>query len=137
MSPFRLFRAHPNYALMMLSIAIFHAWSAYIALANPESYRSPTLRQTREFLEPEQWGLLALATFILITVGWLAGHNTVSRIGLAMGTTIAFCRAGLLILANRHGYPTALGVPVWLLVAMIHLTMTMEPPTNPASAARR
>jgi hypothetical protein len=130
-----LIRSHPNFALIFVSTAIFHLVSAVILFSRPESIVTPSLQRTVDALSAPAWGTINAVVFVLMVAGLYQRTFTMARVGLALGTAMAFARCVLLFLAlTIDGAPTGLGVPVWGLVAMLHFSQVAEPPVNPATS---
>jgi ABC-type uncharacterized transport system permease subunit len=129
-----LWRDHPNFAIALTFTAIFNLGCGLIGVLDPEAMAVPALFRTLDLLTAEQWGVLHLLIGGLILAGALLDNFQVTRVGLAIGCTVAVLRCGLLMAsAWIDDVPTGFGIPVWFLVLGQHLSMVREPPVNPAT----
>lgn len=132
-----LYRSHPNFFIVLAATFAFHVAQCAIGVFAPEpAFRSVSLTYVHDIADPAVWG----AAFGITAAGIAAGLASrrwwhIARLALAWGAVITGVRAVLIAMAAYNLDGTGLtGVPVWTLIATLHLSQAGEPPNNPASS---
>lgn len=131
-----LLRSHPNFFVILAATFVFHAAQAGIGLFGPaRSFQSVSLTYVNELASPMTWGIAFGATAAGLAIGGISRRWWhVARLALAWGAIVTGVRAVLIGMAASNLDGTGLtGVPVWVLIATLHLSQAGEPPTNPAT----
>lgn len=129
-------RSHPNFFVVFAATLLFHAAQALIGfVGTDDAFRSSSLTYVNDLASPRWWGV----AFAVTALGMAAGMASrdwwhTARVALALGAIVTGVRAVLIGMAYLNlGGPGLTGIPVWLLIATLHLSQAGEPPANPAA----
>lgn len=130
---------HPVFFLTYVSTIIYHLWCGVNGLLGAGSaYSSPAFRYVNEWAKPQVWAaanlLIALALFVGLH---RTNFDRIARKALAAGLLWVIFRFVLVAAAIQQGADGGNSMPNLFAVAVLHLAQTLEPPSNPTSAARR
>lgn len=126
-------RSHPNFFMIYTATMIFHLWCAINGVFGPDRWWAfPVYKYTNMLMAPEAWA----AWNWLAACGMFFGlhFRTFSWSRLALGIGSAWCWTRVLLFAadwRTEGADVGNAVPVYLLVAVLHISQILEPPVNP------
>lgn len=132
-----LYKSHPNFFFIYAATLVFHfSQAVFHGFAGPGSFTSPALKYAME-ISPKYWALGFALVFVGLATGLFRQHWTYARLALTCGAILTIARALFIAAALISGESQGLtGLPVWALVAAVHLSQTAEPPVNPITAKR-
>jgi hypothetical protein len=130
-----LTRTHPNFALIFIATAVFHLWFGAAGVFGPDRrFASPSLVRVNALASHEVWGWVSLLIGATMILGLFQPSFTLARVAVAVGMAVCCARWGLLLEALTIDPSASInGGPVWMLIAALHLSQTLEPPSNPAA----
>lgn len=126
-----LARAHRNLLVVLVFMLVYAATSAWaFGFAPGASFVSPSLAYVND-VPRAVWAVAYAMEALLLLIGmWRTTSFQWARLGIAIGMATCALRLWLLILA---GAATFTGLPLHLLALGVHISCTLEPPSNPAS----
>lgn len=130
-------RAHPNFWLVFVAMALYHLWSGAAQVwGDDRFFTAPSQGYVYEYIDRPVWGVAQLIVAGLLLFGLRLSTFDVARLGLGLGLLVCIARLWFQVQAFVDGAGGAIGIPTFALIAVFHAAATLEPPVNPASANR-
>ena len=131
----KLHQSHPNFWIIFTATWIFHVWMGLEQLLmGDEAFTAAATNYVYQVIPRPCWGWANLIVGVGLVLSSYRRFTHWTRVFLAVGMSLATARF-LMIVWGRFfdGLQAGISLPLWFLVAALHLAQTMEPPINPAT----